>query len=188
MTEKATKRTRLVLKGNDDLYAKREAIADINSDRKPTATSNAVPTAMEKKAKPVTKMNKTSTSEAGGAELKTATTSLEVNFILPVGKTLGQNIADTASKFDLEIEDILKAARSNTAQKFLSGVKAGKKPPRGKVAVGGASVRFSTVYSPEVAEQLHAWFDPLDVGTTRRAVKQALSHIFLEELRKIVNK
>lgn len=183
MQQKATKRARLTLAGTDDIYAKREAKTQEIKPSEPNGRDTVQRTSKvaSEEVKTAEKLTQTSSKKANVKD------GLEVNCLLTITKKMTEDLAQIAKDHDIEFDDLLKAARTKAGQKFHLAIKDGKKLPKGKILTGGESVRFSTVYPPEAAAKLQNWYDPLDVGLTRKAVKNVMNVLFAAEVAQIIS-
>lgn len=179
---------RLVLNGTDDAYAKRDAVRDPNPDETSTPDAVAPEVRAAKRGSPesglvVQPEQPAPKPKARSEPPQKAAHSIQVNYRLNLGPALSARLQSLADAHDQSLDLVMKGIRARAAERFRTLASAATKPPMPEPATGGKSIRYAASISGELAENLHAWFDPFGLGVAKDACKPILIWLFQEEAR-----
>jgi len=194
-------RRRLVLNGNDDAYAQREAAKDSGDAAEQEAGAHRQPVRAGASPKPepaarperepvpvpVPVLRKEWPSDQGSigtapVALKSVQ-AIQLNYRLNLGQDLSERLQRLADAHDQPIELMMKGLRARAAERFKILASGPTKPVIPEPETGGKSIRYATSISGDMATNLNTWFDPFGLGVAKDACKPLLIGLFQEEAR-----
>ena len=177
---------RLILRGADDAYAKRDA-ADEGKPASNGVLAAAAPNVAAVEPhdqftdKPGPSQKKTDHQAASKPQGLQSTRPIQINYRLNLGKELSERIQRLADTHDQPVDLVLKGLRNKAAVRFKSLACGSTKLGFPGPAPGGLSIRYAAVFTGEMARNLNHWFDPFDLGVAKEACKPILVGLIQKE-------
>ncbi|MDN5787460.1 hypothetical protein [Pseudorhodobacter sp.] len=194
MTGKKASR-RLVLKGPDNEYAKRDALKaekpDVTiAEQNPTALVVAqqadAPAKAENPLGPLPDIEpKKPASKPTSSAAKVNGAAIRISIQINLGENVSTRATEVAAKYALAVEDIIKAARLRAIKHFKLLIETGGSLGALAIEEGGLATRVATRFTGDLAAKISAQFDPLDLGFAASRLKPVITSLVQQQLREI---
>lgn len=186
---------RLVLKGSDNQYAKRDAL---NAERPAAAlpqqgpaspvenpgTGGPTASVVAATAPPVPTPGTPDQTLTPAADVS-ASAVVRISVQISLGETSSAGAAALAARYGLPLADVIKGARLRALKHFKVMMADGKPLPALTIAEGGLTTLIATKFTGEIAKAIIARFDPLGLGSAASRIKPVIEGLVQYHLQNI---